>query len=155
MDFILHFTSGIVAYFSFCWVIPGSGIYALVGAILPDLIDKPLAILISPGMGRLIGHSLIFILMLLLFAVGVKLWFNSWKMIPLPIMVFVHQIMDKMWDLPENWFFPLLGMPSVRLNEFSISAHIAQEINNPYLIPCIVCSLIGFYIIHRRQGKEG
>lgn len=151
MDFIIHFTSGILGYLGFFWLIPGSGIYALLGAVLPDLIDKPLAIFINPKMGRLIAHSLIFVLFLLVCAIIVKIMFDSWKLLPLPIMTFVHQLMDQMYTLPQNWFYPFLGEPVVRLDTFDIQAHFFQEIQNPYFIPCIIMAVGFWYFVTTRR----
>lgn len=153
MDFIIHFASGILGYLGFFWLIPGSGMYALIGSVLPDLIDKPLAIFISPGMGRLLAHSLLFVVFLLICSIGMRIWFHTWKLLPLAVMTLVHQLMDQMYTLPQNWFYPFLGEPVVRLDTFDIQAHFFQEIQNPYFIPCIIMVVGFWYFVTTRRSR--
>jgi membrane-bound metal-dependent hydrolase YbcI (DUF457 family) len=154
MDFIMHFTSGILGYLGFFWLIPGSGIYALIGSVLPDLIDKPLAIFINPKMGRLLAHSLLFVIFLMVCAIAAKILFNTNKIFPLPIMAFGHQLMDQMYTLPQNWFYPFLEEPIVRLDTFDVQAHFFQEIQNPYFIPCIIIAALFWYFFTSRQIRH-
>jgi hypothetical protein len=83
----------------------------ILGSILPDLLDKPLAFLFPGilGTSRTIGHSLLFFV----FAVvaGVLLWHYHRTLLGLVFAcgVLSHQVLDAMWNLPGSWFFPLLG----------------------------------------------
>lgn len=83
-----------------------------IGSILPDLIDKPIGIVIFPeaiGNGRIIGHSLLFILILLIIAVLLWKYRGTIAGFGLPIGALVHQILDSMWTSQASWFYPLYG----------------------------------------------
>ena len=84
----------------------------ILGAILPDLLDKPLAML-SPGIlgsGRTIGHSLIFFATI--FVVGVLLWHYRHTLLGIAFAcaIFSHQILDMMWTELVSWCYPFLGL---------------------------------------------
>ena len=85
--------------------------FCMAGAILPDLMDKPLGLVfpfVLPG-GRTLFHALIIAGIIL---VGTFLLVRSrsrWLGAGVACAVLVHQVMDEMWMLPANWFWPLLG----------------------------------------------
>jgi LexA-binding, inner membrane-associated putative hydrolase len=91
------------------WLVPCAA-----GAILPDLIDKPLGILLPQvyfGYGRVFFHTLP-VLVLVLVA-GVILWIyrRSPLLLGLAAGILSHQVLDAMWSEPAGWFFPFLGTP--------------------------------------------
>jgi membrane-bound metal-dependent hydrolase YbcI (DUF457 family) len=82
------------------------------GAVLPDLIDKPLGYIIlsgSVGYGRIYTHTLLFLILAL--AVGIiLLWaFRSPVVLAGAIGVASHQFLDTMWVYPRNWLYPFRG----------------------------------------------
>ncbi|MFA4878122.1 MAG: metal-dependent hydrolase [Methanoregula sp.] len=83
----------------------------ILGAILPDLLDKPLALLFPEllGSGRTIGHDLFFFL--IVFAVGLLLWHyrHTLLAVAFAVAVFSHQILDAMWLSLRTWFYPVFG----------------------------------------------
>ena len=83
----------------------------IAGALLPDLLDKPLMLLIPGifGSTRTIGHSLLLVSVLVL--VALLLWYHSRSILGFAFAgsVLSHQILDAMWILPVTWFFPLHG----------------------------------------------
>lgn len=79
----------------------------MIGSWLPDILDKPLAIgIASMGSGRTLGHSLLFVLIIVL--IGLLL-LPRMMVLGLSSSVFLHQILDMMWQYQETWFFPLKG----------------------------------------------
>lgn len=81
------------------------------GAILPDLLDKPLALLV-PGIfggGRTIAHSLLFISLVLI--AGLLVWRYRHTLLGLACAcgILSHQVLDALWNVPATWFFPLFG----------------------------------------------
>jgi hypothetical protein len=91
------------------WVLP----FCIVGALLPDLLDKPLALLFPDILGnsKTIGHTLILFFTVITVA-GVLLWHQQRRTLlglAFACGVLSHQILDAMWNLAEIWFFPLLG----------------------------------------------
>jgi membrane-bound metal-dependent hydrolase YbcI (DUF457 family) len=84
----------------------------LFAGILPDLIDKPLGHLMLASTldnGRLVAHSLAFVLVLLV--AGALLLRGRGPLLTavLALGVLSHQLLDAMWRDPSAWFFPLLG----------------------------------------------
>ena len=88
----------------------------IVGSVLPDLVDKPLALVCAVlDCGRTVTHALVFtiaiMLVILIFARFPRK--ESPDIILFGICglsgVILHQILDQMWIVPQNWFFPLLG----------------------------------------------
>jgi membrane-bound metal-dependent hydrolase YbcI (DUF457 family) len=89
------------------WTIP-----CAIGAVLPDLIDKPLGLLLfgdSIGSGRVFMHTLLAALVLLI--AGLVIW--QWKKNPVvpgvAVGVISHQALDLMWRTPKVWLYPLYG----------------------------------------------
>ena len=80
--------------------------------LLPDLIDKPLGhVLLASSLdnGRLVAHSLAFVLVLLV--AGALLLRGRGPLLAavLALGVLSHQLLDAMWRDPSAWFFPFLG----------------------------------------------
>jgi hypothetical protein len=89
------------------WLLP-----CAVGAVLPDLIDKPLGHLLFPatiGYGRIYSHTLLVALLIL--ALGLAIWRMKRDpgVISLGIGILSHQVLDVMWLQPVNWYYPLQG----------------------------------------------
>jgi membrane-bound metal-dependent hydrolase YbcI (DUF457 family) len=84
----------------------------IAGSLLPDLLDKPLMLLVPGVFGstRTIGHSLLLVSVLVLTAT--ILWYRNRTIlgIAFAVSVLLHQISDLMWTFPVTWFFPLNGM---------------------------------------------
>lgn len=88
--------------------------FLAVGAILPDLLDKPVGTVLFPvsiGTGRWVGHTLLFssVLMaaiLLLTRRGRRR--RAWMALAIGAMI--HLILDGMWTTPEVLLWPFLGL---------------------------------------------
>ncbi len=85
----------------------------LVGAILPDLIDKPIGeILLADSLsnGRIFAHTLLFALILLLIGLYVyKRHGELWGLL-LGGAALLHLCEDQMWLIPETLLYPLFGL---------------------------------------------
>ncbi len=91
-------------------------LFVLVGAILPDLIDKPVGeILLADSLsnGRLFAHTLLFTFILLL--IGFYIYRYKYKRsgeiggFVLCFASFIHLCEDQMWLMPETLFYPFFG----------------------------------------------
>jgi membrane-bound metal-dependent hydrolase YbcI (DUF457 family) len=114
MFFFFHLVTGIILGLLIAdllhdrrWIVP-----CIIGAILPDIVDKPLNFILLPalnGNGRFLFHNLIVFAILL--AVGLLLWkyYTSPLIVALDIGILSHQILDSMWTEPVRWLYPLLG----------------------------------------------
>lgn len=83
----------------------------LVGSFLPDIIDKPVFLLIGNRVslsGRGYAHTLLFNLILLISGLLLIRYRKSWLLI-LSLSSFMHLILDRIWDYPVVLFWPLLG----------------------------------------------
>jgi len=107
------------------------------GAILPDLVDKPLGLLISGtvGYGRIYSHTLA--MWLVLIGMGVAYWAFSRRttrspglFIALGLGFLLHQALDAMWLQPATWFWPLLG-PFPPGEEIPLIPYILADILQP------------------------
>jgi membrane-bound metal-dependent hydrolase YbcI (DUF457 family) len=84
----------------------------LVAGILPDLVDKPLGHLLFASTldnGRLVAHSLGFLLVLLVAGSVLLRGRRPVLALVLALGVLSHQLLDAMWRDPVAWFFPFLG----------------------------------------------
>ncbi|AAM32828.1 metal-dependent hydrolase [Methanosarcina mazei] len=86
--------------------------YLAIGAILPDLIDKPIGEVIFAstfGNGRIVGHTLLF--SLLLFLAGLYLYDKRRDIRALSLSAgsFLHIFEDRMGADPYTFFWPLFG----------------------------------------------
>ena len=88
------------------WAVP----FCVAGALLPDLLDKPLALLVPAlGSGRTIGHCLLFILIISFFALLLYKYRHTLLGVAFVAGVFLHQIFDSMWETMQTWLFPVFG----------------------------------------------
>lgn len=83
----------------------------IISAVLPDLFDKPLALLFPGifGAGRTIAHSLLFFTLVLM--AGLLVWRYRYTLLGMACAcgILSHQVLDAMWRVPTTWFFPLFG----------------------------------------------
>jgi len=103
----------------------------MLGALLPDLIDKPFGILIIPGVhdGRMICHSIIGFFLII--AIVWLLFRDRLAALALGAGVILHQILDTMWEAPINWFFPLFGPFPVHDNYRYFETGLLRELTTP------------------------
>lgn len=84
----------------------------LLGALLPDLVDKLLGrVLFADELqtGRLVGHTLLFVVVLLL---GIQIGLRGQaarRWFILPIAALIHLALDGMWNDPLVLFWPLFS----------------------------------------------
>ncbi len=118
-----------------------------VGAVLPDLVDKPLGYLIlgeEIGNGRIFLHTLLFLLIVV--TVGL---FALWRQrsplfLALGIGIGTHQVLDLMWEQPREWFYPLLGSFTPLDHEDWFLKALIQELQNPaeWISFFLICLLL-------------
>ncbi len=75
-------------------------------ALLPDLIDKPLAVFVFPELksAMLFSHTLLFHL-----AVWLLVFLKGWRHLPYALAFTGHLLLDRIWDFPQTFFFPFKG----------------------------------------------
>lgn len=112
----------------------------LAGALLPDLIDKPLSLVLGVG-GRAMAHTLLFVLgLILLFLLLLRTQATSprrsaiWTAIFLALAIgsSTHLILDRMWMQPEILFWPFLGL-AFPLDPFDLF-NFLEGYRDPYVL---------------------
>lgn len=84
----------------------------LVGALLPDLVDKPLGhLVLGWGTGRLFAHTALFVLLLALAALSLRRRAPrlSGVLAAFSFGSLAHLVLDRMWSASEVLWWPLLG----------------------------------------------
>jgi len=86
--------------------------FSALGAVLPDLIDKPVGHLLLAGSlnsGRLFGHGLLFLGLLAVAGIALYRRRESIALLTVAAGALSHHLLDAMWAMPVTWYFPLLG----------------------------------------------
>lgn len=82
------------------------------GAILPDLVDKPLGHILladSVGYGRIYLHTLLFLVAVTLIGIVVFRRYRNVLVLAAAAGIASHQVLDAMWREPTNWLYPFFG----------------------------------------------
>jgi inner membrane protein len=85
----------------------------LVGSLLPDIIDKPVGLLLFPdlfGTGRLFCHTLLFCLLLAVLGVWRYRLRRTSGLLVLSYGCAMHLLLDGMWRTPETLLWPTMGL---------------------------------------------
>lgn len=85
----------------------------IAGSILPDLIDKPIEILLKHYQlisGRLIGHTLAFSMIIVIIGLIRLKKTKKSNILILGACSLIHTILDLMWVFPKTYLYPLYGM---------------------------------------------
>jgi len=85
--------------------------FILLGSLLPDIVDKPLGIIIFPediSNGRTFLHTLIFLVLTILLGIFIYRWKNALWGFCIAFGVLIHFIMDAMWTDPITLFWPFI-----------------------------------------------
>jgi membrane-bound metal-dependent hydrolase YbcI (DUF457 family) len=108
---------------------------AVIGSILPDLIDKPLGhILLNSTVdyGRIYAHSGLFMLSVLFVGIAYRQRKSSWIMLALALGIISHLLLDSMWELPVTLFYPFQGDWGMHHFPNYIEGSIMRELESAY-----------------------
>lgn len=122
--------------------------FVLVGAVLPDIVDKPIGMFFLRNIfhnSRLFAHALIFAVILTAIGIYRNNKYKKNGILMLGIGSFIHQILDSMWKFPKIALWPFLGLKFPPRPEGKwVSDDFTRLISDPtYYGP----ELIGFIII--------
>jgi len=127
----------------------------MAGAILPDLVDKPLGLLLPsvlPG-GRTAFHALVIVGIILLCTFFLFRSRSRWLCAGLAGAVLLHQVLDEMWLLPVNWYYPLLGPFQGHMIPDYIGTYLWLELGNPSEWLFLIGSVVILAGSHRALAK--
>jgi len=122
--------------------------WLLLGAVLPDIIDKPVGLLLFSS-GRIFSHTFLFLILLLV--VGLILY-RSYKQVWILTMafgVFIHLILDQMWLNIELLVWPFNGFsfPSENVTSWVVD-RLADLIREPVvIIPEVIGAIILYWFV--------
>ncbi|SFG22655.1 LexA-binding, inner membrane-associated putative hydrolase [Desulfotomaculum arcticum] len=118
----------------------------ILGAMLPDIIDKPLGGVIfkeTIGNGRIYSHTLLFLLFLL--AVAAYFW-SKYRKIGMLVVAggcIVHHILDGMWLYPGTFLWPANGWAFPKGNPENWLQLWLNLLTEPrYLLPEVIGGII-------------
>jgi hypothetical protein len=132
----------------------------LVGALLPDIIDKPLGTFLFPcffNSNRIFCHTLLFLVIISSVAVYIfKRQGQTW-LIALAFGTFMHLIRDGMWLIPKTLLWPAYGWAFGRTDISHWLKNVFYALlTDPYIyLPELVGAIIllGFFVYLARKGK--
>ena len=110
--------------------------FVVIGALLPDLIDKPLGRIIFASTfanGRIIGHTLLFSLILSM--IGLYLYDKRMdvRVLSMATGSFFHLIEDEMWNTPDTLFWPIFGLRFPRGSSDNVGIwYLIRELENSF-----------------------
>lgn len=145
---ILWHLGGTIALVRYAFRDPNMDLRLLmVGALLPDLIDKPLGRVLNVGgyeSGKLWGHSLVFsaVLMVVILVVTKRgtpyrrIWF------PLAVGSLFHLVLDGMWTKSETFLWPFLRGEFTEAPPGDLGTALADGFTNPWVVAGEVVGLI-------------
>jgi len=82
------------------------------GAMLPDILDKPLGeglLADTLANGRIYGHTLLFFFLVLTIAYYIYKKIDNPNLLIIPVASFMHLLQDRMWMTPQTLLWPLMG----------------------------------------------
>jgi inner membrane protein len=161
MFFFFHLLTGIILGFLIAdllvdrrWILP-----CTIGSVLPDIIDKPLGLLLFPatiGDGRIFTHTLLIVILIL--SLGAFFWktVKDPSVLALGVGILSHQLLDLMWLMPSNWYYPFLGPFRGGLADNYIWVLLSGEIQNSFDVGLafIIAGIALIFMFHA-YFKEG
>ncbi|MFC1963830.1 metal-dependent hydrolase [Chloroflexota bacterium] len=128
----------------------------LIGAMLPDIIDKPIGHFFFQN-GRIFSHTLLFFLIVA--SAGVWIYLKSRKTpgLTLAFGMLTHLILDKMWLTPQTLFWPLYGFAFGRIDLTDWASNIFYSLLNspqtyaPETIGGVILGWLGLVLLRRRR----
>lgn len=127
---------------------PGAVDYRLVllGALLPDLIDKPLGVLLDLD-ARLWAHTLVFVAVVL----AVSAVPRARLLVSVGIGVLTHLLLDRIWEQPSVVLWPALGW-SFPPGGPDLEGFLEALLRDPYVQAGEVAGLIVLVLFARAHG---
>lgn len=133
----------------------------LVGSLLPDIIDKPIGLVIlreSMSYGRIYAHTLLFLLLIALGGFWLyRLKHKQW-LLTLAIGTASHLILDGMWATPIVLLWPLLGTAFPRQDVSNYFLQLLQDLMTQpdvligEIVGVIVALVIGIMMRKKTKG---
>ncbi|OPX64138.1 MULTISPECIES: metal-dependent hydrolase [unclassified Methanoregula] len=136
MMFFAHMVIGLIAGFILYEVYHDQNviIFCAIGSVLPDIVDKPLGLIVLKSVldaSRIYFHSLVILFLFLLTGLFVWRYYHSNSFLCVALGIFLHQILDFMWNSPDRWFYPFLGPYQVEEHDNYFFRVLVSELSSP------------------------
>ena len=128
-------------------------------ALLPDFIDKPLAILVftRAETSQLIAHSLLFNTLLLL---GALLYWR--RALPYVLAFNAHLVLDRMWHHTESFWWPLFGWSvfwqfkpmNTPETMFTVYIDIITRYPQVWVIELVALVILAWFVVRHRLYRR-
>lgn len=134
--------------------------FLLIGSLLPDIIDKPVGMLLlrgSLGSGRIFCHTLLFLLLITLTGIYFYRSHSRTWFLVLSFSTFTHLICDQMWLETQILLWPLYGWTWEKVDPAYWAQHIIYNLHAdpavyvPELVGAAI--LIWFVVVLVRRRK--
>ena len=130
----------------------------LIAALLPDIIDKPLGLLLlkeTLNSSRIFSHTLLFAIFTAVAGLYLYRQRNRTWLLVLSFGILMHLILDQMWLAPETLFWPLSssGFEESGSTDW-LSGILHTLVTNPrvYIAEMVGVAIIAwFLLLHRRD----
>ncbi len=125
----------------------------ITGSLLPDIIDKPLGLILLSrviGYGRIYFHTLIFLLIISIAGMIVYRRRRHGWILTLAIGVLSHLLLDEMWFYPRTLFWPLYGWAFPRENVADYVSILLHELTTEpkvYIPEALGLLIVLFFIV--------
>lgn len=128
--------------FLFRWIFRDPGVdlrFLILGALLPDLVDKPLTLLVlsdSLDTSRAHAHTLLFAVAVLLLAMLLTRRGTTARKraVVLAVGVMTHLVLDAMWVDQETFLWPLFGFDFPPGPSRTVGELLANALTDPVVI---------------------
>ncbi|MFC1866170.1 metal-dependent hydrolase [Chloroflexota bacterium] len=131
-----------------------------IGALLPDIIDKPLGQLIlrdAISNGRIFAHTLLFFIIIALLGLYIYTKQRQLWLLVITFGVLTHLILDSMWETPKTLFWPLYGLafPKENLGNWVLETHLGLVANPAVYIPEFIgAAILIWFALFLLQRKK-
>lgn len=131
----------------------------LVASLLPDIIDKPLGLIILPvtlGSSRNLGHTILFLLVLFLLGLFFLKKRADFRLLLVAYCSTIHLALDRMWERPQVLFWPFLGYkfshsdPTEWINRVTTNALAHPDVYIPEIVGIVICILFAVHLLKNK-----
>jgi inner membrane protein len=153
---ILWYAGGTLAIVRYAFRDPKMDLrFLALGAVLPDLIDKPVAVVFYSDLGsvRLVGHSLLcaaLVMTAVVLATRRGRPRRRWMAIPIGMMV--HLFLAFTWADPETLWWPFLGLDFTPAGAATLGDYLGTVLADPWVWVREAVGLVYLAGLWRRAG---
>ncbi len=152
---ILWHVGATVAIVRYVFKDPGTDLrFLAVGALLPDLVDKPIGSLLfvdQLASGRVFAHALVFPVALLAAVMVVtrrgSTARKAWLMVPIGALL--HLFLDAQWANPAGFWWPFLGLDFPEMDPARLVPLVRDTVTDPLTLlgeAAGLVYLVGLYV---------